>query len=473
MKLSKRGYTVAADLGQSSVIVAAGYKDEQGELQIAAISEHRSEGINAGRIENIAHVNIALSKCIAELESQLQAKLQQAYGGISGELVMAHQYSETVAITEPDNGVSIIDISTLHTLMERVKPSERDVLLESMPMNYIIDKRGEVSNPVGTFGQMLSSTFNFVVCDKESHSRMSRAFTQAGITLKRCFANSVVAAEAALTYDERDAGVALVDLGDGVTNVTIYHRGTLRYIGSIPIGGSAINSDLKSLMIQERTIEEIKRTHGVAIAEGVEGSVEVVGRTPRDSRELSLHNLAAVIESRMLDIVGYVEREIRDAGFENRLTYGIVLSGGGARLRQVDRLFEQRLSLPVRVALPEDGIGEESREMVASPEYVTVVGLLKRGIEMDDRGVGKSCTVEIVTEEESGNDSEPFSNPIVAGGRTTTYQQMLSAKESINTPEEQSPEEEESEEESVNRTPPFLRGVTSKINSLLGNQGRK
>ncbi|MFR9651028.1 MAG: cell division protein FtsA [Rikenellaceae bacterium] len=466
--MAKKRYTVAVDLGQSSVIVAAGYKDEAGKLQIAAISKHRSEGIKAGRIENIAHVNIALSKCIAEIESRLHVKLQLAYGGISGELVIAHQHRERVNVSEPENGVSMGDISMLHTLMERVKPSDRDALLESLPLNYKIDNGNEVTNPVGTFGHVLSSEFNFVVCEKEALGRVSRAFTLAGITLKRCFANSVVAAEAVLTYDERDNGVALVDLGDGVTNVTIYYRGTLRYIGSIPIGESAINNDLRSLMIQERSIEQIKRDHGVAIADGVEGCVEIEGRTPRESRKLLLYNLAAVIESRMLDIIDFVEREIRDANYADKLTYGLVLSGGGAKLALVDRLFERQLKMPVRIAIPEDGIGDESLDAVSSPEYATVVGLLKRGVEMDDKGVGKSCTVEIVAEESATADI----GDIAAAGQTP-YQQELRRKDKEAEAQHDSHDSDDGDDEPVNHTPPFLRSVTNTINSIFGNQGRK
>lgn len=464
--MAKKGYTIAVDLGQSSVIVAAGLRDDAGKLQIAAIAKHRSEGIKAGRIENIAHVNIALSKCIAEIENKLHIKLQLAYGGISGELVMAHQHRERVNVSEPENGVSVGDISMLHALMERVKPSERDALLESLPLNYKIDNGGELINPVGAFGHVLSSEFNFIVCEKEALGRVNKAFNMAGITLKRCFANSIVAAEAVLTYDERDNGVALVDLGDGVTNVTIYYRGTLRYIGSIPIGESAINNDLRSLMIQERNIEEIKRTHGVAIAGGVSGSVEIEGRTPRESRVLSLYNVAAVIESRMLDIVEFVAREIRDANFTDKLTYGVVLSGGGANLSLVDKLFERELKLPVRIAQPEDGVGEESLDMVSSPEYATVVGLLRRGVEMDDKGVGKSCTVEIVVEESAASED-------VATVAKTPYQQELRRKEAEAHSQDEEYEDIDETEDKPNSTPPFLRGVTSKINSIFGNQGRK
>ncbi len=473
----KRGYTIAIDLGQSSVVVAAGYKDERGALQIAAISTHRADGVKAGRIENIAQVNIALSKGIAEIEKMLNVKLQQAYGGVSGELVVAHQHNESINVEEPDNGVSMVDISTLYSLMERVRPSERDALLESMPQNYVIDKKREVSSAVGAFGRVLSSTFNFITCEKESLSRISRAYTQAGITLKRCFANSVVAAEAVLTYDEKDGGVAVVDLGDGMTNVSIYNRGTLRYLGSIPVGTSAINSDLKSLMIQERDIERLKCEHGVAMADKVEGCISVVGRTNRDSRQLPLYNLATVIESRMMDIIELVKREIRDSGYAERLPYGVVLTGGGANLKLVDDLFERELGLSARVATPEEEIGVETLSKVQAPEYATIVGLLRRGVEADDKGVGKSCTVEVQVEEPSVTESAEAANtPYLS----TSYQSQLSQKgvksplthEPL--PEEESVEPEEtSPEDSDSILPPFLRKVSGKINTLLSNQGKR
>ncbi len=396
-------YTIAIDLGESSVIAIAGQKVSDKELQIAAVAQRETRGVRAGRIENIAQVMEALSSVIAELEKRLNVKIQQAYGGISGEYVRIERHSEMVAVVEPNNGVSTVDVGALHSLMRNVLPPDADSILEYTPQNYVVDNKQEERSPVGTFGHTLSSTFNFVLCENEALKRLGYAFKQSGINLKRCFPNAVTAAEAVLTADEMEAGVAVVDLGEGVTNVTIFHRGTLRYIASIPMGGSALNSDIRSLMIQEKSIESVKCKYGVALVDHADaGSITVEGRTNRETRSIPLHNLAVAIQERLTDITIFVHREIRDAGFSHRLPYGVVLTGGGANLRSVDELFRRNLEVEVRIGSPDEGVSKESQDMVSSPEFATVVGILSRGVEMDSKGVGRPCTVS----EEQEDDSE-------------------------------------------------------------------
>ncbi|MFI3268829.1 MAG: cell division protein FtsA [Rikenellaceae bacterium] len=393
-------YTIAIDLGESSVIAIAGCKGDDKELHIAAVAKRETRGVKAGRIENIAQVMEALSSVIAELEKRLNVKIQQAYGGISGEYIRNERHSEMVAVVEPNNGVSTVDVGALHNLMRNVLPPDADSILEYTPQNYVVDNKQEERSPVGTFGHTLSSTFNFILCENEALKRLGYAFKQSGINLKRCFPNAVTAAEAVLTADEMEAGVAVVDLGEGMTNVTIFYRGTLRYIASIPMGGSALNSDIRSLMIQEKSIESVKRKYGVAMSEHADaGSITVEGRTSRETRSIPLHNLAVAIQERLTDITIFVHREIRDAGFNHRLPYGVVLTGGGALLRSVDDLFRRNLELEVRIGSPEEAVGKESHDLVSSPEFATVVGLLKRGVEMDSKGVGRPCTVEEESED--------------------------------------------------------------------------
>ncbi len=395
-------YTIAIDLGEQNVIAMAGSTDDEGQLQIAAIATRVTRGVRSGRIENIAQVNEALSSVIAELEKRLNVKIQQAYGGISGEYVRLERHSEMVAVSEPNNGVSTVDVGALHSLMRNVQAPEMDSIMEYSPQNYVVDSKQEERSPVGTFGRTLSSTFNFVLCENEALKRLGSAFKQSGINLKRCFPNAVVAAESVLMADEMEAGVAVVDLGQGMTNVSIFYKGVLRYIASIPIGGSALNTDIRSLMIQEKSIEEIKCRHGVAVAEHADpGTINVEGRTSRETKVIPLHNLAVAIQERLTDITIFVHREIRDAGFNHRLPYGIVLTGGGANLRDVDELFRRNLEVEVRIGNPDESVGPESLSLVSQPEYATVVGILKRGVEIDSKGVGRPCTVDEESEEES------------------------------------------------------------------------
>lgn len=393
------GYTIAIDLGEKSVVAVAGRGDSDGNLCVAAVATRQTKGLKAGRIENIAQVNEALSGVIAELETKLNVEIQQAYGGISGESVRCERHSEQVVVSEPNSGVGAADVGALHALMRNVEAPEVDSIMEYTPQNYVVDSNEEERSPVGTFGRTLSSTFNFILCDKESLKRLNLSFKQSGITLKRCFANGIAAAEAVLSHDEMEAGVAVVDMGEGMTNIAIYHKGVLRYLASIPIGGSAINADIRSLMIHESSIEELKCSVGTAVAElAPRESVDVVGRTARDSRSVPKYNIGVAIQERVTDIIIFVHREIRDSGFMGRLPYGVVLTGGGAKLKNIDELFRRNLDIDVRIANPEEGIAEESLSVIASPEYATAIGLLRRGVEIDSKGVGKSCTAVVEPE---------------------------------------------------------------------------
>ncbi len=432
--MARKRYSIAIDLGESSVTVMAGYRGVDGLIEIAAIARRKTQGLKAGRIENIAQINGALSGAIAEIESKLEVKVCQAYGGISGEFVRCERHTETVIVEEPSSGVSAPDVVALHNLMRDVLAPSNDTILESAPQNYMVDGRREVKDPVGSFCRSLSSSFNFTLCDREALKRLSLAFMQAGISLKRCFANSVVAAEAVVSSDEREVGVAVVDLGEGVTNIAIYSKGAMRYMASIPIGGSAINRDLRSMMVHEKNVEPIKLKYGCAIADHSEpGSITIEGRTARERHNIPIYNIAVAIEQRLTDIAIFVQREIRDAGFEGRLPYGIVLCGGGANIPHIDDLFRHNLALEVRVATPENMLSLGSLSKVSAPEYATVIGLLRRAIELDEKGVGKSCTRDLndTDDEEQNAENDPQSEE-------TQGEDLQSAPES----ESQTPEPE-------------------------------
>lgn len=478
-------YTIAIDLGEKSVIAIAGTNDSRGQLQIAAVATRQTRGLKAGRIENIAQVNEALSGVIAELETRLNVKIQQSYGGISGEYIRCERHSEKVVVSEPNSGVGAADVGALHALMRNVEAPEVDTIMEYTPQNYIVDTNEESRSPVGTFGRTLSSTFNFVLCEKEALKRLNLAFKQSGITLKRCFANAIASAEAVLSSDEMEAGVAVVDMGEGMTNIAIYQKGVLRYLASIPIGGSAINADIRSLMIHESSIESIKCDHGTAVAElAPKESIDVVGRTARDNRAVPLYNIAVAIQERVTDIIIFVHREIRDSGYMGRLPYGLVLTGGGAKLKDIDESFRRNLDVEVRIANPEEGIGAESLQQVASPEFATVVGVLKRGVEMDAKGVGKSCIAEEEPIVEVPPVQEPETEEVVSDGgevkpEEPQKEEPIAEKSDVEQKEEKKSEESRgakygSRETKVDDAEPksnplmrFMKSLADKVNNML------
>ena len=381
--MEKKSYTVAIDLGSSNVVVAVGSKREDGTLGIEAVVSKPVEGVKAGRIDNIEQAGNAIREAVAEVESTLGVRITEAYAGISGEFVRCARHTDHVFTYDPQNGVNQGDVDALFDRMRNVQAPDDETIMERIPQHYMVDDAEEVRNPVGSFCKRLSSTFNFILCGKTPLQRLDMALRRLGIRMLGVFPNALATPEAVLSSDEKEEGVAVVDIGGGVTDVAVYYRGVPRYVATIPMGASAINRDIRSQSIPEKHVESLKCKYGSAVAELApeDKLIRVSGRTAREAKDILLRNLATVIEARATDIVEFVQQEIRDSGYAERLAYGIVLTGGSAKLKDLDELFRRVTGMDVRVAVPEAGITEESKEKIADPAYSTAVGILLKGAE--------------------------------------------------------------------------------------------
>ena len=379
--MERKNYTVAVDLGSSSVRVAVGEKTAEGLMDIACVVSKPVEGVRAGKIENIELVSQAVREAFEEVEKQLGIHITEAYAGISGDFVRCARHTDHVFVYDPQNGVNRKDVDALFDRMRNVQAPDDETIMERIPQNYVVDDDREVRNPVGSFGKKLSSTFNFILCLRTPMQRLEMALKRLGIRTLGIIPDALAAPEAVLLPDEKEEGVAVVDVGAGVTDVAVYYRNVVRYVASIPMGASAINRDIRTMGVPEKHVESLKRKYGSAVAElaSDEKLIRVNGRTAREAKDILLRNLATVIEARATDIAEFVLQEIRDSGYADKLAYGIVLTGGSAALKDLDELFRRVTKMDVRVALPETGITEASKERVADPACATVVGLLLRG----------------------------------------------------------------------------------------------
>ena len=387
--MERKNYTVAVDLGSSNVVVAVGEKNAEERLDVVCVVSKPVEGVNAGKIENIELVSRAIREAVSEAEEQLGIRITEAYAGISGDFVRCARHMDHVFVYDPQNGVNQKDVDALFDRMRNVQAPDDETIMDRVPQNYVVDDNQEVKNPVGSFGKKLSSTFNFILCLKTPMQRLDMALKRVGIKMLSVTSNAIATAEAVLLPDEKEEGVAVVDIGGGVTDVAVYYRNVVRYIATIPMGATAINRDIRTMSVPEKHVESLKQKYGSAVAELApeDKLIRVNGRTAREAKDILLRNLATVIEARATDIVEFVQQEIRDSGYAERLAYGIVLTGGSARLKDIDELFRRVTGMDVRIASAETGISEDSREAVANPAFATVVGLLLKGA-----GMG-SCNV--------------------------------------------------------------------------------
>ena len=366
--MERKNYTVAVDLGSSNVVVAVGEKAAEGQMEVASIVSKPVEGVNAGKIENIELVSRAIREAMSEAEEQLGIRITEAYAGISGDFVRCARHTDHVFVYDPQNGVNQKDVDALFDRMRNVQAPDDETIMERVPQNYVVDDNQEVKNPVGSFGKKLSSTFNFILCLRTPMQRLDMALKRLGIKMLGVTSNAIATAEAVLLPDEKEEGVAVVDIGGGVTDVAVYYRNVVRYIATIPMGAMAINRDIRTMSVPEKHVESLKQKYGSAVAD----------LAPEDKL---IRNLATVIEARATDIAEFVLQEIRDSGYAGKLAYGIVLTGGSAKLKDVDELFRRVTGMDVRIASAETGVAEESREKVVDPAYATAVGILLKGAE--------------------------------------------------------------------------------------------
>lgn len=387
-KVEKRSYVIAVDVGSSNVVVAVGTVAEGGVLNIETVVSEPTEGVSAGMVDNSKSVGMALRRARERAEKDAGITITDAYVGISGRFVRSARYTDHVFVEDVDNCISQRDVNALMERMRNVKAADGEVIMDLFPISYRGDTGAEMKNPVGCYSKQLSSTYNFILCEHMAKDRLRRVFLDAGIKIKGMFANGAVVADSVVSTDEKEEGVAVVDIGGGVTDVAIYYGGALRHVVSIPIGGSAVNGDIRAYGIPEKQVEKLKTRYGSAVVALTPDDIIQVRSSSRSLKSILRLNLAAVIEARMTDIAEYVWNEIREAGFAKKLSAGIVLTGGGAALKNADELFHRVTGQDVRVACAEMGVATESLEKVASPAFTLAVSILIDGAQVGPCPVG-------------------------------------------------------------------------------------
>ena len=386
--MDNKSYIVAVDVGSSEVVVAVGSPNEGGVLEILTVVSEPTDGVSAGLVDNSKSVGQALRRARERAEQEARIAITDAYVGISGKFVRCARYTDHVFVEDVENCISQRDVNALMERMRNVKAADGEVIMDLFPLSYKGDAGTEMRNPVGCYSKQLSSTYNFILCEHMAKDRLRRVFLDAGIKIRGMFANAAVMADSVVSTDDKEEGVAVVDIGGGVTDGAVYYGGALRYIASIPIGGSAVNADIRAYGIPEKQVEKLKKRYGTAVADLTPDDIIQVRNSSRSLKSILRLNLAAVIEARMTDIAEYVWNEIRDAGFGKKLSAGIVLTGGGAGLKNIDELFRRVTGQEVRVACAEMGVATESLEKVSSPASTVAVSLLLRGAQTGACPVG-------------------------------------------------------------------------------------
>ncbi len=423
--MESKNLVVAVDLGDSNVVVAVGSLAPNGTLNIESLVSKPSKGVEAGQIENIEDACASIRSALDEVEQELNIKIHEVYAGISGDFVHSTGHTDYVHINNSSYGIKQEDVTALYERMCSARGAKTKVVMEYIPQQFVVDNRKVVEKPIGAFGDRLSATFNFILSEADPISRLTRAMKKLGLKLLKTYPNVSIIGDAVLSTNEKDEGVVVVDMGAELTDVAIYHRKVLRYTTTIPIGGNAINQDIRTMTIPDGEIERLKQNFGSAVADRVPKNSfkEIQGRTHRDKQKVILYNLAIAIEARLTDIIGFVNKEIIESGFAGKLSFGIVLTGGMAQLRYIDQLFKSITKLDVRVAEPDEVISDETCSRITSSADTTAVGILLRAIK------DGYCKVDFLP------DPEPEIEEVIEEEVVETEEEIIEEEEVV-TPEE-------------------------------------
>lgn len=377
-------YVAAVDLGTTKVVMAVGRKAEKNKIEIVALKEVSSCGVMKGDLKNIEQASQVLREVKAKLEQELGGGivLREAYVGVSGQHIQCNRTQGYVTVQNvTDTGVTEVRRADVERLIDDQRNASLPAgktIISILPQSYTLDGEDDISEPVGMEGRKLEAKFNVIIGEETAIERIRRCFQRVGLKLAGIVLQPLASAEAVLSDDEKELGVAVVDIGGGTTDICVYYDRVIRHLAVIPIGGNIINKDIRAYGILERYVEKLKTSFGEAIAERTPGDkyINIPSVNGQAPKEIAVKTLAGIIEARMYDIIDYVKIEIERCGFKGRLGAGIVLTGGGSNLKNLDLLFKMHTGMDVRVAQPVTYVAAESSELVSAPKYSTLTGII-------------------------------------------------------------------------------------------------
>ena len=379
----KERQIVAIDVGSSNVVIAVGAVEDDGRVNIQGIVSEPIEGIDAGRVENIALAGSAVRAAKERIEQELNIKITEAYAGLSGDFVRCVQVTDYVYVQDDgSNQITERDVEDLDRRMRSVKlPDDREEILSMEAVRYTIDDK-VVDVPVGAYGHVLSATYNFILSDSSMRDRLNQCLMNQGIRVKEFAPNALISHLAVATDEDIEEGAVIVDLGGGVTDVSVLMRSKVRHIASIPIGADAINNDIRAYGIPANYVENLKRRYGSALTDMATDDKIVFPVRRGVPKSILRRNLATIIEARLKEIAEWVRREIKEAGCGTKFSPILLITGGGAEMQNIETLFARELGIDeVRVVYPEYGFTDNMTDVITTSAYATVASLLLFGAE--------------------------------------------------------------------------------------------
>src|SRR5882672_1014979 len=372
---------VGLDIGTTKVCALIAEPSETGPPAVLGVGSCPSRGTKRGVVVNIEACVAAIKQAIEEAELQAGTTIDRAFVGIGGPHVRGLNSRGVVAIAGRDHEVSPEDVHRAKEAARAVSIPADSEIFHVLPQQFAVDGHTGIHDPIGMSGARLETDVHIVTASVSAAQNLVNAVNRSGVEVEAVVLEQFAAADAVLTQDEKDMGVALIDVGGGTTSLVIYERGAIRHIAVLPTGGEHVTNDIAvGLRTPVPEAERIKRRYGCALASLVdhEDTLEVPSVGGRKARVLSRQILCEIIQPRVEEIFAMVAEELVRSGFDRSLHAGIVLTGGGAMLEGITEIAEDALDVPVRRGSPADMGGLS--DSIGTPLYSTAVGLALYGV---------------------------------------------------------------------------------------------
>ncbi|CAM4369339.1 cell division protein FtsA [Flavobacterium terrigena] len=384
--MNKESIGVGLDIGTTKIVAMIGKKNEYGKLEILGVGKSKSLGVHRGVVNNITQTIQSIQQAILEAENNSGYKINDVVVGIAGQHIRSIQHSDYISRKNPEEVIGEYDIEQLTCQVQNLSMLPGEEIIHALPQEFKIDGQSEILEPVGMYGARVESSFHIVVGQAASIRNLGRCVKNAGLELTGLTLEPLASSDAVLSEEEKEAGVALIDIGGGTTDLAVFKNGVIRHTAVIPFGGNVITEDIKEgCSIIEKQAELLKTRFGSAWpGENKDNEiVSIPGLRGREPKEISLKNLSKIIHARVVEIIEQVYAEIKLYGHDEskkKLIAGIVLTGGGSQLQHIKQLVEYITGMDTRIGYPNEHLAGNSSEELSSPLYATSVGLVMESL---------------------------------------------------------------------------------------------
>jgi len=389
METSK--FAVGLDIGTTKIVCVVGRKNSHGKIEIMGLGKSKSLGVHKGIVNNISQTISSIRTAVSEAEKSSGIKIEKVTVGIAGKHIRSLQHSDYIMRENPDKYITEEDIEHLKNQVKKLVMLPGEEIIHVLPQEYKVDSEGEIHEPIGMHGRRLEANFHVVVGQMGSIRNIARCVREAGLDMESLTLEPLASSEAVLTNEEKEAGVAIVDIGGGTTDVAIFKDNIIHHTCVIPYGGGVITEDIKEeCSIIENYAEKLKIKFGSAVPDLEKEStfVTIPGLHGRPDKEISLKTLAKIINKRVEEILEMVNNELKGYGAyeqKRKLIAGIVLTGGGSNLKNLRQLSNYITGFDARIGYANEYIANDKNQYLKSPEYATSIGLLMESLKIRDK----------------------------------------------------------------------------------------